>query len=72
MSGFVLGICFAGGMYAGNKVTQEIMNKIHQYNPDELCRLKIPGYPIYSYIKFKLKQNKENKSEIEDIKKSGD
>ena len=71
MSGFVLGMCFAGGLYAGNKAAYEVMSKVHEYNQDEMSRLKIPGYPIYSYIKFKMKQNKE-KGFISDNKKSDD
>jgi len=59
MSGFEVGIIFMGSIWVCNIVAENIMKKINKHNIDELNRLKIPIYPIISWIKFKIKIKKE-------------
>jgi len=59
MSGFEVGMVVMGAIWVINETTKNIMNKVHKHNMVEMDRLKIPIYPIVSWIKFKMKLRKE-------------
>ena len=59
MSGFEAGMVIMGTIWICNEITENIMKKIHKHNIVEMDRLKIPIYPIVSWIKFKMKLRKE-------------
>jgi hypothetical protein len=62
MSTLLLGIIFGAGLYGANDACNNIMRKVHKNNQNELNKLNIPLYPIYSWIKFK-KENLNNEGE---------
>lgn len=54
---FLLGIIVAIVLYKTNDALKSIMTKIHENTPEELSKLKIPGYAFYSYYRFKRYNN---------------
>jgi len=56
MTGFVIGIIFSAVAFACNDAAKTLMVKIHENDAEELAKMKIPGYPIYSYFVFKRKE----------------
>lgn len=58
MDGFIVGIVVTIVFIYGNGAAKDVMSKVHQNNQAEMGKLKIPGYAIYSYIKF-IKEKKE-------------
>jgi len=51
--GFLLGVVGTIGFIAVNDALKNIMVKVHQHDPNELAKLKIPGYAMYSYYQYK-------------------
>jgi hypothetical protein len=61
MTGFISGMIVMAVIWGVNAATRNIMSKIHKNNVEEMARLKIPVYPIISYIRFHLrKDDKDN------------
>ena len=56
MISFILGIVVTLGFIAGNDAAKTLMRKVHANNDEEMAKMKIPGYPIYSYYRFKRSQ----------------
>jgi len=52
MGTFLAGAIFAAVLYGANSAMKENMKKVYQNNPEELARLKVFGYPVYSWVKF--------------------
>lgn len=50
---FILGVGTGILLYVVDERLRETMKKIHKNDPAETARLKIPGYSIYSWIRFK-------------------
>lgn len=59
MTGFILGVIFTLGFIAGNDAAKTLMTKVHANNDEEMAKMKIPGYPMYSYYKFKRSQSND-------------
>ena len=60
MTGFILGILCTVGFIGVNNAAKTLMTKVHQNNDEEMAKMKIPGYAIYSYIMFKKGNDNEN------------
>lgn len=52
MGTFFAGAITAAVLYGANAAMKENMKRVYQNNPEELTKLKVFGYPIYSWIKF--------------------
>lgn len=50
--GFIAGLVTAAALYGANASMKDQMKKVYASNPEELAKLKIFGYPIYSWVKF--------------------
>lgn len=68
MSGFEVGLVVMGSIWMCNSVTENIMKKIYKNNLVEIDRLKIPIYPIISWIKFRMKLKQEKEQEEQEKK----
>jgi len=60
MTGFILGILCTVAFIGANNAMKTLMTKVHQNNDEEMAKMKIPGYAIYSYIMFKRGTNNED------------
>lgn len=60
MTGFILGIILTVAFTYGNSAAKDIMSKVHANNKEEMAKMKLPGYAIYSYIMFIKERANDN------------
>ena len=63
MTGFILGVIFTVAFIGGDNAAKTLMTKINTNNDEELTKMKIPGYSLYAYYKFKRSQSDGDKTE---------
>ena len=60
MGGFFIGTIIGATLYGANSALRDVMKLVYENNPEELAKLKIFGYPIYSWVKFNYLRKDEN------------
>ena len=56
---FLEGMVFMAVFIGLNDAAKHVMTKVKQNNEPELKKMKIWGYPIYSYVRFKIGMDNE-------------